>query len=190
MALAHSSDAGVTTPQGASSTDVPTGSTEYRRPGSRDTNPTNTIISIENGCAEEGRDPVPSAPYSVLPPGEKAFVIVAGSFAALISPLSSSIYLPALDSLARDMNVSVSLINLTITTYLVHPKRSSLMILMLTRLDISRTGPFLHWQFFRCTWPATGIYYRLCDLSGSQHRSGSSKRLCSADGASVSTIIR
>ncbi|KAJ5384134.1 hypothetical protein N7517_002045 [Penicillium concentricum] len=57
--------------------------------------------------------------YSVLPTGEKAFVIMAGSFAALISPLSSSIYLPALPSLASDMKVSVSLINLTITTYLI-----------------------------------------------------------------------
>ncbi|KAJ5513753.1 hypothetical protein N7463_003305 [Penicillium fimorum] len=57
--------------------------------------------------------------YSVLPTGEKVFVIMAGSFAALISPLSSSIYLPALPSLASDMNVSVSLINLTITTYMI-----------------------------------------------------------------------
>lgn len=61
----------------------------------------------------------PNAPHSVLSAGEKAFVIIAASFAALISPLSSSIYLPALDTLARDVNVSVSLINLTITTYLV-----------------------------------------------------------------------
>lgn len=58
-------------------------------------------------------------PYSVHPPAQKAFVIIAGSFAALISPLSSSIYLPALDTLAQDMNVSIPLINLTITTYLV-----------------------------------------------------------------------
>ncbi|KAJ5960786.1 uncharacterized protein N7479_007936 [Penicillium vulpinum] len=57
--------------------------------------------------------------YSVLPNGEKTFVIMTGSFAALISPLSSSIYLPALPSLANDMDVSVSLINLTITTYLI-----------------------------------------------------------------------
>lgn len=64
-------------------------------------------------------DVAAEAPYSVLPHGEKAFVIVVGSFAALISPLSSSVYLPALNSLARDMDVSVSLINLTITTYLV-----------------------------------------------------------------------
>ena len=46
-------------------------------------------------------------------------MIIIGSFAGLISPLSSSIYLPALNSLAHDMGVSVSLINLTITTYLV-----------------------------------------------------------------------
>lgn len=57
--------------------------------------------------------------HSVMPNGEKTFVMMAGSFAALFSPLSSSIYLPALPSLANDMNVSVSLINLTITTYLV-----------------------------------------------------------------------
>ncbi|KAF4762640.1 hypothetical protein HAV15_006027 [Penicillium sp. str.  len=57
--------------------------------------------------------------HSVMPNGEKTFVIMAGSFAALFSPLSSSIYLPALPSLASDMNVSVSLINLTITTYLI-----------------------------------------------------------------------
>ncbi|KAJ5691763.1 hypothetical protein N7462_001186 [Penicillium macrosclerotiorum] len=75
-----------------------------------------------DGLQENKENPRPSSsdvPYSVLPPGEKAFVIVVGSFAALISPLSSSIYLPALNSLARDMDVSVSLINLTITTYLI-----------------------------------------------------------------------
>jgi hypothetical protein len=58
-------------------------------------------------------------PYSICPTGEKLLVIIGGSLAGLISPLSSSIYLPALNSLAQDMHVSVSLINLTITTYLV-----------------------------------------------------------------------
>lgn len=77
----------------------------------------------ENDLKEEEEEGSPDeaaeAPYSVLPPGEKAFVIIMGSFAALISPLSSSVYLPALNTLAQDMHVSVSLINLTITTYLV-----------------------------------------------------------------------
>jgi hypothetical protein len=81
---------------------------------------TSQIIQPDSGvdlAAQTENGSLP--PYSILPNREKAFVIVAGSFAALISPLSSSIYLPALDSLSRDMNVSVSLINLTITTYLV-----------------------------------------------------------------------
>ncbi|EKV06616.1 hypothetical protein PDIG_68730 [Penicillium digitatum PHI26] len=34
--------------------------------------------------------------HCVMPNGEKTFVIMVGSFAALFSPLSSSIYLPAL----------------------------------------------------------------------------------------------
>jgi hypothetical protein len=80
----------------------------------------------ENDPSEQKEgDVVGEAPYSVLPHSEKAFVIVVGSFAALISPLSSSVYLPALNSLARDMDVSVSLINLTITTYLVRLPISS-----------------------------------------------------------------
>lgn len=79
-----------------------------------------TMPNEKNASSEQKEAYVAAeAPYSVLRHGEKAFVIVVGSFAALISPLSSSVYLPALNSLARDMNVSVSLINLTITTYLV-----------------------------------------------------------------------
>ncbi|KAJ5583996.1 uncharacterized protein N7459_003796 [Penicillium hispanicum] len=77
------------------------------------------VDPLEDGSKQPTSTVQCDAPYSVLPHGEKAFVIVAGSFAALISPLSSSIYLPALTSLAREMDVSVSLINLTITTYLV-----------------------------------------------------------------------
>lgn len=82
----------------------------------------NSPITIVSGPNAKN---VPSdAPYSVLPAGEKTLVIIAGSFAALISPLSSSIYLPAMTSIAQEMNVSVSLINLTITTYLVRTPRS------------------------------------------------------------------
>lgn len=59
------------------------------------------------------------APYCVLPEGEKIFVMLCASFAAIISPISSSIYFPAVNTLSNDMHVSVGLINLTVTTYLV-----------------------------------------------------------------------
>ncbi|KAH2084874.1 hypothetical protein KXV68_003208 [Aspergillus fumigatus] len=58
-------------------------------------------------------------PYCILSERKKIFVILLVSFAAIISPISSSIYFPALNSLAKDLNVSVSLINITITTYLI-----------------------------------------------------------------------
>lgn len=80
---------------------------------------TKAIGPLEDDTQGTTGDAIPDVPYSVFSGGQRALVIVIGSFAALISPLSSSIYLPALDSLAYDMDVSVSLINLTITTYLV-----------------------------------------------------------------------
>lgn len=80
---------------------------------------TKPIRPLENDTQEKTGDATLDVPYSVFSGGERALVIVIGSFAALISPLSSSIYLPALNSLAYDMDVSVSLINLTITSYLV-----------------------------------------------------------------------
>lgn len=59
------------------------------------------------------------APYSVFNYGEKTFIVVMASLAALFSPLSASVYYPALNSLATDLKVSYTLITLTITSYLV-----------------------------------------------------------------------
>ncbi|PVH74067.1 MFS general substrate transporter [Cadophora sp. DSE1049] len=61
----------------------------------------------------------PEPPYCVLSERAKVSIILTASFAAIISPISGSIYFPALNSLAHDLHVSVSLITLTITTYLI-----------------------------------------------------------------------
>ncbi|KIX07002.1 uncharacterized protein Z518_04978 [Rhinocladiella mackenziei CBS 650.93] len=63
-------------------------------------------------------DPVPKQ-YSVFTTKEKRLIIAAGSLAGFFSPLSSSIYLPALNSIADALHVSGSQINLTVTTYLI-----------------------------------------------------------------------
>ncbi|KAI0114602.1 MFS general substrate transporter [Hypoxylon sp. NC0597] len=70
---------------------------------------------------ESGKQDTQSSepPYSIFTDREKALMILMVSFTAMISPLSGAIYLPALPSLARDLNVSTSLINLTVTTYMV-----------------------------------------------------------------------
>jgi hypothetical protein len=73
--------------------------------------PTNQPITEQNSETEEV--------YSIFSLNEKRFVVLLASVAALFSPLSATVYFPALNTLANDLDVSDTLINLTITTYMV-----------------------------------------------------------------------
>jgi hypothetical protein len=59
------------------------------------------------------------APWSIYSKPQKKMLILTASVASLFSPLSGQIYFPALNTIASDLKVSSSLVNLTITTYLV-----------------------------------------------------------------------
>ncbi len=61
----------------------------------------------------------PEPLYSIFTRRQKIATTLLVSFLAIISPLSGQIYLPALESLATSLDVSVSYINLTITTFMV-----------------------------------------------------------------------
>ncbi|KAJ5453950.1 uncharacterized protein N7458_004906 [Penicillium daleae] len=63
--------------------------------------------------------PVFQKPYSIFTKSQKRLIILAAAIASTFSPLSANIYFPALNSIAKDLNVSPSQINLTITTYMV-----------------------------------------------------------------------
>lgn len=84
-----------------------------------------TARNSSEGQKTESDNEAPSQPtaahddrvYSVIPRRQKVVIILLVSFAALFSPLTSAIYLPAMTSIAKDLNVETSLINLTITTY-------------------------------------------------------------------------
>ncbi|KAE8375511.1 major facilitator superfamily domain-containing protein [Aspergillus bertholletiae] len=69
--------------------------------------------------AKKESDSKDDAPYCSLSERRKISVMLTASFSGIISPISASIYYPALPSLAKDMHVSISLINLTIMTYLI-----------------------------------------------------------------------
>ena len=58
-------------------------------------------------------------PFSTFSRTEKRWITFAASFAAMFSGLSSFIYYLAVVPLARDLGVSLQLINLTITSYLI-----------------------------------------------------------------------
>ncbi|GKZ28277.1 hypothetical protein AbraIFM66950_000089 [Aspergillus brasiliensis] len=58
-------------------------------------------------------------PYSVFTAGQKRLIILTAALASSFSPLSANIYYPALNSIASDLHVTSSQINLTITTYML-----------------------------------------------------------------------
>jgi MFS family permease len=58
-------------------------------------------------------------PYSDFTKREKQLIVFIATMAGFVSPLSSSIYFPALNTLANQFHTSSSLINLTITTYTI-----------------------------------------------------------------------
>ena len=57
--------------------------------------------------------------HSVFTKNQKCFIVLMASFGGFFSPVSANIYFPALNALAQDLNVTSTLINLTLTSYMV-----------------------------------------------------------------------
>ncbi|OCL02136.1 MFS general substrate transporter [Glonium stellatum] len=70
------------------------------------------IRSTSNASSEQ-------PPYSIFTLNEKRLIVVILTSAALFSPISSTIYYPSLTTLAADLHVSNTLINLTITSFMI-----------------------------------------------------------------------
>ncbi len=58
-------------------------------------------------------------PYTIFTRHQRAFIVFMASWAGFFSPVSGQIYFPALNVLAKDLKVSNTLINLTLTSYMV-----------------------------------------------------------------------
>lgn len=64
--------------------------------------------------------PAPSGKkYSFFTTNEKRAIVFAAAAGAFFSPLSAQIYFPALETLSRDLHISITEVNLTVTTYMV-----------------------------------------------------------------------
>nr|QTE76005.1 ScyR5 [Scytalidium album] len=57
--------------------------------------------------------------YSIFSEAEKKFIIFTAALASTFSPFSSNIYYPAINSIADDLHVSIPMINITITAYMI-----------------------------------------------------------------------
>jgi hypothetical protein len=58
-------------------------------------------------------------PYTIFTGTQKLLFILAATGVSVFSPLSASIYFPALQTIRKELNVTETLLNLTITSYMV-----------------------------------------------------------------------
>ncbi|KAK9322811.1 major facilitator superfamily domain-containing protein [Lipomyces orientalis] len=58
-------------------------------------------------------------PYTVFSPSRKRAICAAATCSALFSPLATNIYFPSITDIASDLHVSVEMINITVTTYMI-----------------------------------------------------------------------
>lgn len=86
------------------------------------TSPEPTVADLDQARDENagnrGGD-VADVDYSVFTVSQRRYIVFMASWAGFFSPVSSQIYFPALNTLAKDLHVSNSLINLTLTSYMV-----------------------------------------------------------------------
>lgn len=78
-----------------------------------------TMDETKSAPVQDAPAPAPPKPYSSFSPWQKRYIVFTASGAGLFSSLSAQIYFPALNTLAEDLNVTSSLINLTVTSYMV-----------------------------------------------------------------------
>ena len=91
-----------------------------------------------------------------------------------VSTLGSNIYFPALSTISNDLHVSVELVNLTITSYL-----------LFQAISPSFWGPFI-----RREGSSNSVYGHDGSLRWSLHWPGRDEKLCNTDRAPVSAECR
>jgi len=74
----------------------------------------------QDGADLEELAPVTSGPaYSAFSSKQKVYIVTVVTFASYISPTSASIYFPALNPIREALGVSTTLINLTLTSFMI-----------------------------------------------------------------------
>ncbi|KAM7184072.1 Major facilitator superfamily domain containing protein [Naviculisporaceae sp. PSN 640] len=71
-----------------------------------------------SGTGTDNAEPE-TEPYTIFDKRQKVLIVVISSIAATFSGFAGNSYFPALPALAEDFNVSIDLINLTVTSYLL-----------------------------------------------------------------------
>ena len=73
----------------------------------------------EPHLVETCETPSAAAPYSAFSKAQKRWIVFVAAFAGWFSTMSSFIFFPAIDTIAKSLNTSIQHINLTVTSYLL-----------------------------------------------------------------------
>lgn len=87
--------------------------------GSKEVKSTESEIPRSNDLPAIEKPQTNTEAYSSFTVTQKRLIILAGTLAGFLSPLTGSIYYPAISTIAHDLKVSTSAINVTVTTYLI-----------------------------------------------------------------------
>ncbi|KAJ5172605.1 hypothetical protein N7492_005198 [Penicillium capsulatum] len=90
-------------------------------------NPKEVKATVDENAGAPG-GVVADVDYSVFTVSQRRYIVFMASWAGFFSPVSSQIYFPALNTLARDLHVSNALINLTLTSYMIFQGLSPMFI--------------------------------------------------------------
>jgi hypothetical protein len=134
---------------------------------------------LENGNPIHKTDEKDFSAFSIR---QRKIIALTASMTGLFSPFASNIYIPALNSIAEDLHVSNALINLTLTTYLVSElslPEGMKSIDDADQIDTTRDSANFGGRIFRYRWPTTCLHVVLHHLHCRQHRTRSTKQLCS-----------
>ena len=85
----------------------------------KEVNPTDVEIPQPTDLPPIEKPQTNTGVYSSFTKTQKQLIVLAGTLAGFLSPLTGSIYYPAISTIAKDLNVSASAINVTVTTYLI-----------------------------------------------------------------------
>ncbi|ELU41191.1 major facilitator superfamily [Rhizoctonia solani AG-1 IA] len=87
----------------------------------------NERSEVRNTNRTEGAEPLGvEKPFSIYTKQEKWYMVAMAALAGLFSPLASSVYFPAIPTMADAFGKSIELINLTVTMYMVFQGISTL----------------------------------------------------------------
>ena len=132
--------------------------------GSRDDSVEQDVDVEENEIRPELSRATTGPPYTIFSPKAKMFIVLSVSVSGLISPFGAVTFYPALNVLARELNVTSSMINIALTTYMVCLSPPSRSIAMLNLRRLHKLLPPL--SLPECRTPAVAGY-RLSSASSS-----------------------